>query len=189
MNSDDFFDGQRDGEEVLFVWRRNYATMLRDGLIVVALSLAVIYSFSIAGASLFSSLLLGLWLIIVPITIGLAWYKWWNDLYILTNQRLVDVDQKKLFYRAVAEAPISNIQDVSFEMRGIVQTFLNYGTVIVQTASVSTRIDMVGMTDPQAVQQAILRTVQASKKTPSSREKSDADEAEPKSPSVRTQLG
>lgn len=186
MSSEAFFDGQRDGEEILFVWRRNLATLLRDGLIVVGLSLAVVYSFAVAGASLMSSLLLGLWLITVPITIGLAYYKWWNDLYVLTNQRLVDVDQKKLFHRAVAEAPLANIQDVSFEQRGIVQTLLNYGTVIVQTASVSTRIDMVGLTDPQAVQQAILRTVAAAKK-PSQRA-SVADE-NPLAQSVRTQLG
>lgn len=187
MEEEHFFDGQRDGEEVLFVWRRNFATMLRDGLIVVALSLAVIYSFSVAGASSLSSALLGLWLIAVPITVGLAWFKWWNDLYILTNQRLVDVDQKKLFYRAVAEVPIGNIQDVSFETRGIVQTFVNYGTVTVQTTSGSTRIDMVGLTDPQAVQQTILRTVQASKKqTP---KEPVSNEPKEENRTVRTQLG
>ncbi len=187
MTSEYFFDGQRDGERVVSVWQRNPATMLRQGLIVVALSLLVSVAYARLGASAASSLLLGAWLIAVPLLSGLTWYRWANDLYILTSQRLVDVDQRSPVYRTVAEVPLGNIQDVAFERRGLLQTMLNYGTVMVQTASVTTRIDIVGVTDPQAVQQVILRTVAEEKKQLSAdRTKSDASVSHP---TVRTQLG
>ena len=159
-----FFDGQRDGEQILQVWRRNPVTTLKEGLTVVGATLLVVASMRFLGASLVTSLAFGVWLTVVPLYTGITWYRWWNDLYVLTNQRLVDVDQKRLFHRAVAEAPLENIQDVSFETRGIIQTLLNYGTVMVQTAAVTTEIDIIGVTDPQAIQQLILRTVQSVKR-------------------------
>ena len=152
-----YFDGQRDDEEIVAVWRRNPATFLREGVVVLIASLIILLSFRMVGASIITSLLIGLWLVFVPIYVGIALYRWWNDLYVLTTQRLVDVDQRGLFHRAVAEAPLENVQDVSFEVRGIVQTVLNYGSVLVQTASVTTQISIEGVTDPQAIQQTILR--------------------------------
>lgn len=162
--ADVFFDGQRDEEVVLAVWRRNPATLLKEGAAVLLASLLIVASFRFFGASAITSLLIGLWLIGVPIVIGIALFKWWNDLYVLTNQRLVDVDQRGLFHRAVAEAPLGNIQDVSFEVRGIAQTVLNYGNVFVQTASATTQISIEGVTDPQAVQQSILRAMRGGSK-------------------------
>ncbi|MBI4023061.1 PH domain-containing protein [Candidatus Berkelbacteria bacterium] len=152
-----FFDGQRDHEEIVALWRRHPWTLAKPALGVVLLTLVVVASFRVFGASLVTSLVVGLWLIIVPAIIAYAWYRWWNDLYLLTNERLIDIDQRTLFHRAVAEAPLEHVQDVSFETRGVLPTLLNFGTVLVQTASVTTEIDMVGVTDPQAVQQTILR--------------------------------
>lgn len=155
-----FFDGQRDGEEVLAVWRRHPWTMAKPALVVLILSLSVIASFRYLGASTVTSLLLGAWLAVVPAVCGYTWFRWWNDIYLLTNLRLIDIDQKKLFHRAVAEAPLSNVQDVSFELKGIMPTILNYGKVFVQTASVTTEIAVEDVMDPQSVQQAILRAAE-----------------------------
>lgn len=184
-----FFDGQRDGEEVLALWRRHPWTLAKPSVLVLVLSLLVVASFRFFGASTTTSLLLGSWLIVVPVVTGYAWYRWWNDIYLLTNQRLIDVDQKKLFHRVVAEAPLENVQDVSFETRGVVATILNYGTVFVQTASVTTEISIDGVTDPQSVQQAILRAAERARKGDAVKQERSEQAHAPEALRSRTQLG
>lgn len=159
MAVESYFDGQRDDERVLGVWRRNFATLLGPGLMTVTATLVLVSIYKFFGASLLSSLALGLWLITVPLHVGITWYRWWNDLYILTTQRLIDVDQPGIFHRLVTELPLENVQDATFELRGVVQTLLNYGTITVMSASGSTQIDIAGVTDPQMVQQSVLRAV------------------------------
>ena len=181
-----YFDGQRDNERVLAVWRRHPWTLAQPAGAVLFLSLLVIASFRFFGASTTTSLLLGTWLIGAPAVVGYTWYRWWNDVYLLTNQRLIDVDQKKLFHRVVAEAPLENVQDVSFETRGVVQTIFNYGTVFVKTASVTTEIAMEGVTDPQSVQQAVLRAADRVRRTADGRAQAGST---PGAAATRTQLG
>ncbi|MBI4185501.1 PH domain-containing protein [Candidatus Berkelbacteria bacterium] len=192
MTDELYFDGQRDGERIIALWRRNPATTLPQGFFVIGESLLVVAALRFYGASLVTSITLGVWLLLAPYTIFLTWFRWWNDLYILTNQRLVDVNQAHFFHRSVAEVPLENIQDVSFETHGLGQMILNFGTVKVQTASVITEIDVVGVTDPQAVAQTILRTVQLVKRDHrrdrSTVKDSDANQ-ESVSAGVRTQLG
>lgn len=154
-----YFDGQRDGEKVIAVWRRNPWTLTRSALILVLLTWLAIYAFK--G---FGFIVIALWLIIAPIVAFYGWFIWWNDTYILTNQRLIDIDQRKLFHRLVAEIPLENIQDVIYETRGLNQTIFNFGTIKVQTASGKTVSSMSGITDPLSVQQAILREVSKKKK-------------------------
>lgn len=139
------------------MWRRHPWTMARQAFLTLAGTLIPVVAFAVFGASLVTSILIAIWLIFIPALVWLTWYEWWNDIYILTNQRLIDIDQKQLFHRTVAEVPLENLQDVTFEVRGIFPTLLNYGNVEIQTASF-TEIDMVGVTDPQAVHQAVLRT-------------------------------
>lgn len=187
MATEVFFDGQRDNEQVIGLWRRNPMTMAKQGFLALVGTLFVVAAFRWFGASLASSLALGLWLIVIPAYIGITWYRWWNDLYILTNLRLVDVDQKGLFHRTVSEIPLENIQDVSFETNGIIQTALNYGAVIVQTSSVTTQVELADVTDPQAIQQTVLRTVADVKKGHRTGKTDEKQEPEP--PKAVTQLG
>lgn len=154
------FDGLRDNEEIHFVWRRNPFTFMKAASVVIILTLSVVGSLMIFGASPVTSLLMAAWLVVVPTIIGVSWYIYRYDTYVLTNQRLIDIDQESVFHRAVAEAPLENIQDVTYEIRGPISTLLNMGTVVVQTASVNTQISIEGVTDPQAIQQAILRRAQ-----------------------------
>ncbi len=56
------------------------------------------------------------------------------DLFVVTDQRLVDITQENLFHRRVADTPLENIQDATAEQKGFLPTILNYGDVSVQTA-------------------------------------------------------
>jgi membrane protein YdbS with pleckstrin-like domain len=156
----DYFSGLRDGENIQTIWRRNPITMARMWFISLILTLIVFAIFVGFGASLPTSLAIGLWLVVVPVMLGYSWYLWRQNSYVLTNERLIDISFKNPFNRAVAEIPMDIIQDVTYEVSGPIQIVFNFGTVIVQTASF-TEVTMTLMTDPQVVQQALLK---ASKK-------------------------
>lgn len=82
------------------------------------------------------------------------------DLLLVTNKRLVDCDQKRLFFRDVATVPIRNIIDVKAETHGIIQTFLHYGTIHVQTAGETKEVIVRSIARPFEVKDTIMRTFQ-----------------------------
>lgn len=63
-----------------------------------------------------------------------AWLDYYLDVWFVTTQRIVSIEQKGLFNRMVAEQKLFRIQDVHAEVKGIIPTFLDYGDVIIQTA-------------------------------------------------------
>ncbi len=80
------------------------------------------------------------------------------NVFMITNERIIDIDQRGLFDRTVSEITYDKIQDVSFRRKGVLQTVLHYGNVIVQTASSQVNIELNGVKNPEYVQQVIVET-------------------------------
>ncbi|MCH7492253.1 PH domain-containing protein [Patescibacteria group bacterium] len=76
--------------------------------------------------------------------------------FIITEQRIIDVDQKGLFDRTVSETTYDKIQDVSTRVKGLMQTALHFGSVIIQTAGTQANIELHGVKDPEMIQQSII---------------------------------
>ena len=57
------------------------------------------------------------------------------DVWVVTDRRIISIDQQGLFRRHVGSFRLEKLQDVNIEINGIVATFLSYGTVEAQTAS------------------------------------------------------
>lgn len=60
---------------------------------------------------------------------------WYFDVYIITDERVIDIEFNNLLDKKFAEAKMSMIQDVSSRVAGISQTMFNYGDVRIQTAA------------------------------------------------------
>lgn len=57
------------------------------------------------------------------------------DVWLVTDDRVIDVDQKTLFSRTISELDLASIQDVTTDIKGFFPTLFDYGDVIVKTAS------------------------------------------------------
>jgi len=79
------------------------------------------------------------------------------DIWIVTDQRVISIEQNGLFNRVVSELNIGRIQDVTSEMKGKVQTFLHYGQVHIQTAGEAERFVFEEVPQPDKVAQVILQ--------------------------------
>lgn len=158
------FEGKREGEEILHIAHSHPWTVAKPMLIILILAIAPVISFILAGASWITAwVIFGFLAIALPYAVN-AWFVWWNNIYILTDQRLIDIDQLSMFHRRISEAPLEMIQDIHFETRGPIGTILNFGTVEVQTASDRPAIKLENIENPYDIQQKILQ--QADKKRP-----------------------
>jgi len=78
------------------------------------------------------------------------------NVFLITDARIIDIDQKGFFDRTVSETTYDKIQDVSFRSHGVTQTLLRYGSVIIQTAGQQANIELHGVKNPERVQQTII---------------------------------
>jgi hypothetical protein len=72
------------------------------------------------------------------------WYRYQNDIWVVTNQRIVDVFRTNPFNKMVKTADLVNIQDMKVERRGITATTLGYADLICSTAGTDTGTFQIG---------------------------------------------
>lgn len=127
------FNGQREGEELLFVFRRHIIAM-RKGFYMLLLPLVVgaippliwqdtleLFLLSVAG------LVLG--------SIGFCYHflMWRYTYYIVTDQRIRQVTQKGFFGTDVVELSLAKIQNISYNIPGFSGEVFHFGTIVIQT--------------------------------------------------------
>lgn len=87
------------------------------------------------------------------------WTDYYLDIWIVTDSRIINIDQKGLFNREVSTLRMERIQDVTFEIHGIVATILGFGNVHVQTAGESEEFLIKGIKNPEHVKRKILEHI------------------------------
>jgi uncharacterized membrane protein YdbT with pleckstrin-like domain len=130
-----YFADQLDDEEVLFVFHKHVIVM-RKGLVIGLLGpLAGVIPTLIDPGLGFGYFFGGL---AVGCLLGILfffpyWIGWHFSVFIVTNQRFIQISQKGLFHRAVADIGLNQIQSVNYEVSGLQETLLGFGTIMIQT--------------------------------------------------------
>lgn len=148
------FPTQNEDEKIIKVANRHPITFIRDAFGSVVL---FIISFSAMLIFFYVPYVLPLaFLVFVFSIIGFfySYFTWSKDKYIITDQRIIDMDQQTLFSRSQKEAFIDKIQDVVSETKGFLGSVFKYGNVDIQTASeISLTLDDIA--NPDMVQKII----------------------------------
>ena len=138
-----FFPTQISGEKVFLLIRRHwiYFVVLALILLVLLIPLVVLLVFWFTDPEQFSGPIGNLLIIfagIYGLTLwAIALYGFVNyylDVYIVTNERIVDIRQNGFFKRDISELHLRQVQDVDAKVEGILQTLLHFGSVFIQTA-------------------------------------------------------
>ena len=79
------------------------------------------------------------------------------DIWIITPERIVNIEQEGLFAREVSELKLLNIQDVTSDVRGLFPTMFGYGNVTVQTAAEKGHFHLKEIPEPYRVAKEIMR--------------------------------
>lgn len=170
MFKDYFSQDLKEGEEVVRIVRKHWASFVWP-LLKTFFILVIPFLFS---AFMFSNYI-GVLIFFIWISIGFGygiyqWVCWYFDHFIITNMRIVNIDQKTLFARSVSESGITNVQDVTYEINGFMASLFNYGTVKVMTASNNDSLEMSSIERPKEVQETIMDLHDKSKKDLSAQE-------------------
>ena len=130
-----YFEDQFDDEEVLFVFHK-HPIVMRKGLVfgllgplvgVLPAAVKPELGFGFFFGGLIAGCLLGL-LVFAP-----SWIGWHFSIFIVTDQRFIQITQKGLFHRSVADLGLQQIQSVNYEVSGLQETMLGFGTIKMQT--------------------------------------------------------
>lgn len=82
---------------------------------------------------------------------------WYYKIFIITNQRVIDIDQQRIFYREVSDIPLIKIQDVFYRIKGIIQTMTRTGNIEIMFNDNKTKIEIKNIPQPQKIQQLIIQ--------------------------------
>ncbi len=153
------FSGEEDKEKVVLLLRQHPITNLPWILASIAFLLLPFFLFS-------ALLLTGT---VPPLPTGfkmafiLFWYLgtvtyaflnflyWYFNVYIVTDERVVDTDWYSVIYRKVSSALITKIQDISSTQSGVFAGIFDYGDVNIETAGEEPNFDFSRVAHPQLV--------------------------------------
>ena len=127
------FDGQREGEEVKFVFRRHILTA-KKGLFFMLAMLIV----GVVPMLIWKDNINMFWFFVGMVILGAfgflyAYMLWYFSLYIVTDQRIRQISQKGLFKKTVVDLGLDRIQSISYGVPGIFAGIFGYGTILIQT--------------------------------------------------------
>ena len=137
-----YFEDQFDDEEVIYVFHKHPIVMRKGlifglmgplvGVLPAAVDPGLGFGFFFGGLAL--GFILGI-VLFFP-----SWVGWHFSVFIVTNQRFIQIQQKGFFHRSVADINLSQIQSINYEISGIQETLLGFGTIKLQTYVGSTSI-------------------------------------------------
>lgn len=127
------FEGQREGEEVLFIFRRHIIAM-RKGFYAMAIPFVI----PAIPYLIFPDQLWLFWVALGGLAIGLIlfwyhWLGWYYSIFIVTDQRIQQNSQSGLFGKSVIDLDLNKIQNISYNVPGFTGEVLGFGTIVLQT--------------------------------------------------------
>jgi membrane protein YdbS with pleckstrin-like domain len=176
-----------EGEEIAFIVRRHWYHLAIEGAVhvfifVVALVGTIIAIISLSGSSyalpaqklialsIYFLAFLGL---ILWMKFFAAWTDHWLDAWVVTNKRVIDIEQHGFFRRDVSSYPLDRIQDVTFNVSGLIAMWLKFGDVRVQTASITDTLMMKQVPFPGDVKEQVITAIEELRKHHSSHGRHD----------------
>jgi uncharacterized membrane protein YdbT with pleckstrin-like domain len=157
-------------ENILLISHRSWFYIAQQ-FVVVVIMLLVFFAGIIILPIIFPTMLGGqsqkvmlfvetLFLMAIWIFGFLIWIDYYYDLWIITDKRLMNIEQRGLFMRKTSELDYAKVQDVSVDIKGFLATVLNYGDVLVQTAGEQPNFLFRTIPNPLYVKKLIMQQVQ-----------------------------
>ena len=139
-----------EGEEILYVARKHWFlflgetaflllfALLPSGLLFIPATafqqITSVLHVSNFGAPIFI-FFWSLWLMLLWMLFALLWTNYYLDVWVITNHRIIDIEQVGLFNRHISSFRFNQIQDVTVKVSGLIATLVGFGTVEIHTAS------------------------------------------------------
>lgn len=85
----------------------------------------------------------------------MSFVNWYFNVYIITDERVIDVDFYSLLFKRISETKLEKVEDITASSGGVIQSFFDYGTVNIQTAAEVPEIEFENVPRPDMVTKII----------------------------------
>ena len=166
---------QQRGEKTHLFLRRHWIAVI--GILLQLLGLLMIpvvigFLLTVGGFPLFDNtfwtpifaVMISIYLFLVLLIVMTAFTDFYLDTWIVTSERIINIEHNGLFSRVISEMHLNEVQDVTSETRGLLAFFLTYGDVHIQTAGERQRFNFKGIDNPDNVKETITRLVHDDKR-------------------------
>ncbi len=150
------FDIQHDDEPVLLMLRQHPIVNITWILLTILLLIApvVILPFApfldfLPGNYQFIAIL-GWYIMVFGYALE-QFLIWFFNIYIVTDERVIDFDFYNLLFKKVSEAKIENIEDITTSNNGLLQSIVDFGDIRIQTAAEIPEIEFERVPHPDMV--------------------------------------
>lgn len=157
------FEGILPGEKVLILKRKHKIFFYLPIFLFLFLSFLITFLVSFINPNLyqkFSDLILFLEFVLFSI----FWQILFFDLmtyslttFIVTNKRIIKIEQKGLFNYNRSDLELDKIQDITVNISGLLGNFLNFGDILIQTASAENKFNIYSLPNPLKIKNDILK--------------------------------
>jgi hypothetical protein len=114
------------------------------------------YASAVSLASPLSRAAIGVWLLVVWTGAWGSFTRYFLNLWVLTDRRIVEIKQRGYFNRQVSSVLLNRVQDVTTDVVGVIPSMLGIGTIKVQSAGEDAEFRMSGIPSPERMREAIL---------------------------------
>jgi hypothetical protein len=157
------FDGKSDEEKVIVLLRSHPITnlpwVIAIFFLVILPTFFPLLPFADSIPKSYGIVLTMFWYLVTTTLALEKFLSWFFNANLITDERILDVDYQNVMYREVTTANLDEIQEVTVRPTGGVESFFNYGDVLIQTAAEISRVEFEKVPNPEKVQK-ILRELE-----------------------------
>jgi hypothetical protein len=161
-----FFPGQQKDEEIVLVLREHWFFLVIKLFIWLLFTAILLVAQNFIARSMpqlleepyvhYVDLIRNVYVMFLMLGLFTVITLYYLNVQIVTNERIVDIDQHSIFSRVVSELHLEKIEDVTSQTKGFLGTALRYGYVYIQTAGATERFTFENIANPELVSKVIL---------------------------------
>ncbi len=166
MAYEKLFPSQQPDEKIILIVREHWFRLFSKVFVVAILSLLpwvfklllvdtdVLDRSITAGA--IATTVINVYFLGLMVALFVIFVLYYLNIHIVSEERIVDIDQSGLLFHEVSELNIETIEDVTSQTKGVIGNILNYGTVFIQTAGATERFEFDNVPNPERITKVIL---------------------------------
>jgi len=149
------FENQETREKIILLLRRHWVTQFKWVFLgIIGIAVPIVFTWVplldfLPGNYQFMALVF--WYLLLIAYIYESFISWYFHVFIITDERIIDINFHNLIYKELSEAKIDNIQDVTYRQGGVLRAMFNFGDVIMQTAGREREFMIEGAPEPNRV--------------------------------------
>lgn len=150
------FEIQDREEKIILVLRQHPITQFKNILFLFLAIFFLPWLLNVSGLLAFfpNRFIFAFYIFLFVLFLGMSlrcFLLWFFNVYIITDERIIDVDFLSMIYKNISTAKIENIEDITKKTSGLVPSLLDYGSILIQTAASKNEIEFENVPHPAKV--------------------------------------